>query len=125
MLLAWWQDFVDRWASKTFPEHTHQGIALHLVREATELALACGLEECHIQESVKLSVEKHPAVSRTLASIMGETADVTILALAMAGYIHLQLEDYVAAKMSRNIQRKWGEPDAQGVAEHEGEPDPV
>lgn len=115
------QDRISAWAENTFT-HDARGIALHTVREAIELAIAADCSNEEIAGSVKAALKKER--NRT-KSIDEETADVTILALAMAGYIGFDLSMAVEAKHAVNIVRTWGKPDAQGITEHvEGEAQP-
>jgi NTP pyrophosphatase (non-canonical NTP hydrolase) len=107
------QHKIGTWASETF-NHTEQGIALHLLREAVELALAAGVDEHKIQWSVSKELLKEPKKN----TIAEETADVVILALAMAHHVGFSLHDSVAAKHVVNVVRIWSNPDEQGVTEH-------
>jgi NTP pyrophosphatase (non-canonical NTP hydrolase) len=107
------QDKISKWAESTF-DHNERGIALHLLREAIELCLQVdGIEDDEIRDAVDITFRKWRQTS-----ISEETADVTILALAMAGYLGFDLEMAVGAKHAVNIVRTWGEPDGQGITEH-------
>lgn len=108
-----WQVVIGTWATATF-KHNEYGIVKHLIREAVELARSIGLSDADIQASVRTALEK-PAKA-TAPSV--ETADVTILALALAYHLDYDLEDAVCTKHLINKGRTWGTPDHEGVTEH-------
>ena len=109
------QDDISAWAESTF-KHTERGIVLHLLREAVELCAAVGVSWRDITNSVASELVKKD--NGGLKTVEEETADVTILALAMAGYCGFSLEDAVIAKHAVNQSRRWGQPDEQGITEH-------
>lgn len=77
----------------TFPKATPSSIAEHLRREAEELV-------------------RNPAD-------LEEMADIFTLLVGAAG--SRDLAAAVRAKLRKNLQRKWGQPDADGVVEHVAE----
>lgn len=111
------QAIIGNWAEATF-DHTAQGIAQHLLREAVELASVAGVTPAKILENVNLALVKYPAY-RTVGE---ETADVTILAFALAHYCGFSLHTAVAAKHAVNVVREWGPKDHLGVSEHVSRP---
>jgi NTP pyrophosphatase (non-canonical NTP hydrolase) len=119
MALTDWQNKIGNWADNTF-NHNAQGIALHLVREAVELALATGLDDVSIRHSVFKELDKAVIESgeREPKLIGEEIADVAILMLTMAHHVGENIEHCIEAKHAVNIVRSWGVPDDQGVTEH-------
>jgi NTP pyrophosphatase (non-canonical NTP hydrolase) len=111
------QTYIGTWAEETFPDHTPATIALHLLREAVELAIACGVSNRDIRETVEHQQDK--SAYKPPKHLSEETADVTILALTMAHETEFSLEMAVVAKHTVNRVRKWGAPDFQGIREHE------
>lgn len=82
---------VNAWQDETFPHATPKSIMTHLKREVAELEEAYGEDE---------------------------GADVYILLLALAGKVGYKLHAAARRKMLENYQRKWKQPDKDGVVEH-------
>jgi hypothetical protein len=80
------------WQTVTFPQATPASVALHLRREAAELACAPSDPE--------------------------EIADIFHLLVAAAEANGYDLIDIVAAKFTVNLARRWQAPDSTGVVEH-------
>jgi hypothetical protein len=86
------QKVIGTWAEKIFPQSTYRSICEHLRREVQEL--------------------------RSAPSPNEEAADCLLLLLHLA---HKNKFDLIAETLKKheiNKQRKWGEPDEQGVVEH-------
>lgn len=83
---------VNEWQAATFPRSTARSAALHLLKEATELA-------------------ENPTDSE-------EMADVLMLVAAVAHRAGVDLRSAVRKKLLKNRRRRWGTPDADGVVEH-------
>ncbi len=109
-----WQATIDKWASKTF-DHTALGIWKHLVREVVELGEALDISHGEMQATCDRALRRYSEKHRTTAT---EEADCIILLLALAGYQGDDLEGALAAKHEINLEREWGEPDAEGIREH-------
>lgn len=94
----WSAGFLDRlqkeiglWQAKTFPESTKKTILTHFGRELREL-----------------KVSDKPS----------ELADMLHLLIAYANKLGVSLMSETLKKFSENQNRKWGEPDQDGVREH-------
>lgn len=114
MLMDDLQNGISRWAERTFT-HTDKGIANHLLREAVELCQAAGLTKREIDLAVSLAARRDNYEPKLVEE---EAADVTILALTLAGHRGFSLEKAVTAKHIVNQQRVWATPDEQGITEH-------
>lgn len=119
---------IHDWAERTF-RHNAVGIAAHLLAEATELYLAAGGDPNEAYEivAVELRRDKYAMTSDEYARTEGvreETADVSILALTMAGFQGFSASQAVEGKMARNKARRWGEPNQHGFTEHVREETP-
>lgn len=90
---------VNEWQRATFPDGTARSAAVHLLKEAHELA-----------------ADPHDAE---------EMADVLMLVAGVADRAGVDLHAALRAKLEKNRQRKWGKPDADGVVEHVREPEGV
>lgn len=117
------QEEITLWARRTFPGQSTESIIRHLLSEAVELAcvtLAAG----EIQAIVDDAIVKVGKRERRGEMIMAyeEVADVTILALTLAGYSGFSLKGAVEMKMERNRKRTWGEANTLGFHEHITEP---
>lgn len=107
------QDMVTEWAEDTFPKHTTHSIAAHLLSEAAGLFMATG------GTALQASYVAYTAKPKRITDVEEETADVDILALALAGHLHFDLERSVRMKMEINKIRKWqSEPNSLGFVEH-------
>ncbi len=105
---------IGEWAEDTF-RHSAQGIALHTVREAVELALSVDCNNEQIRRSVQQSLEKH---EYNLPETGNELADVFILTATMANFTGFDLEEETLKKHAINKKRSWEDPDDQGIVEH-------
>lgn len=85
------QKDLGTWGEKTFPNGTPTTLIKHLQREVKELA------------------DSHHS---------SEVADCVILLIQVAHQYKYSLYDELMDKFAINKQRKWGEPDAEGVVEH-------
>lgn len=85
-------DEIVLWQRRTFPRGSVHSVAAHLSREVDEL-------------------RENPLDPE-------EIADVFILTIGLANRAGVDLRAAVAAKHAKNLSRKWGEPDAEGVIEH-------
>lgn len=109
---------ISEWAEATF-QHTPKGIALHLLSEAVELCIATKCSSAEMLSTLEDSFNKtahKPA--EEWPSILEETADISILAIVMAGHVGFSLDDAIEAKMTINRARKWGTPNGNGYTEH-------
>jgi dCMP deaminase len=82
----------NTWQAATFPRATPASVAEHLRREVAELAAD--------------------------PTDTSELADVVFLAIGLAYELGVDLKQIVAAKLTVNMARTWGKPDADGVVEH-------
>lgn len=98
---------VTFWQRATFPVRYPLGMTRHLIREAQEL-------EREIAAEVRTGFAGNPDVPR-------ELADVAILLFGIADALGLDLAGVVERKMIENRTRRWKQPDAHGVIEHEEE----
>jgi hypothetical protein len=114
------QDMIGAWASNTFPNHTKDTIAGHLLREAVSVALAAGVTEDDVMLNVVKELHKKVGTGRAHVMHLGEKlADVAILTLTEADYMGYDLAEEISAKHLVNMDRSWGRPDELGIAEHE------
>jgi NTP pyrophosphatase (non-canonical NTP hydrolase) len=92
------QSDVGRWAEAAFPHSTDWSVLCHLRREVDELgdAVAVGRQEW----------------------VREEAADCLLLLYCLADRCGFDLHSAVTEKLGINQRRTWGEPDADGVAEH-------
>lgn len=100
---------VGRWAEIAFPQATDRSIVAHLRREAVELEEAAAIDwPSPVERSFELGQE---------------AADVYLLLLHLAHRHGFSLEQFARAKFDKNVRRRWGRLDAEGVVEHlrEGE----
>lgn len=95
-LCSQFQEEVSTWAAETFPHQTPQSKIAHLRKEIEELAEAPDDGE--------------------------EMADCFILLLNLAEMAGVNLMAEAQRKMGINRNRKWDEPDADGVCHHVAEP---
>jgi predicted house-cleaning noncanonical NTP pyrophosphatase (MazG superfamily) len=90
-LEAVWAESVP-WQEETFPQATPKSIVAHLLREAQELS-------------------ENP-------DDWEEVADILLLVGHLLHKTGLNAAKITRDKLLKNMQRKWGEPDAEGVVEH-------
>lgn len=94
---------ITNWQDKTFPNSTALSKVEHLKQECEELYL----------EIVGFHKANHKAGF--------ELADCLILLYGVAAKLGLSYDDInnvIDDKMKINMERKWGEPDANGVVNH-------
>ena len=105
---------VSTWAERTF-EHTEVGIARHLVEEAIEVLMATGVSQdeakCYVEEAF------NRASKIESRSIEEESADVFILLLTLAGYVHFDLDAALRQKHMINLRRNWAKGET-GLTHH-------
>jgi NTP pyrophosphatase (non-canonical NTP hydrolase) len=94
-----YQRKVGRWAESVFTQATPASIAAHLAREVEELRAVTHLGPPEGEEE--------------------EAADCFLLLLHYAHRRGFSLLDAADRKFTENKLRRWGQPDAEGVVEHE------
>jgi predicted house-cleaning noncanonical NTP pyrophosphatase (MazG superfamily) len=87
------------WQEETFPQATTKSIAAHLLREAQELM-------------------QNPDDSE-------ELADILLLVGHLAHKLGINPAMETMYKLKKNMARKWGSPDTEGVVEHVRDDDPT
>ena len=100
------QTFVNRWQRATFPKATAMSTFIHMCREVNELRA----------EINKFALLTGPGQRGT--GVKTEIGDVGILLMAVCDMVGVDLASAITDKMAENLEREWGEPDAQGVVEH-------
>ena len=112
------RDTVEKWQRRTFPTATSYGAVEHLAREANEL-------RAHFWRSDVLDVSDSPEVRQVPAhtidvdAVAEEAADVFFMLVALECTVGFDLRAAVAAKLVKNMERRWGAPDERGVIEHD------
>ena len=108
------QESIGEWAERTFPTHTKESIALHLLSEAAELCCVLGVPYPDMDYIVSKTNNSHAHLRGRDPSV--EAADVTILALTLANHQKFSLAQAVLDKMAVNFKRKWKQdPDMLGL----------
>lgn len=109
------QESIGEWAEATF-EHTERTIALHLLSEAVELCMGTRATFKEMSDVLNYTVSKPKTTWPP--GVPDNSADVVILARALANFNGFDLEQEVATKMAVNRGRKWGERNVVGFREH-------
>lgn len=101
------QQLVSKWQNKTFGSNwTHaNGIYNHLKKEIEELGRASKVLAYGNKTNANIELKK-------------ELADCQILLIGLADAFGVNLEKAVKDKMKENKQRKWNQPDKDGVIQH-------
>jgi NTP pyrophosphatase (non-canonical NTP hydrolase) len=86
------QRAIDEWQRATFPPSTAASKLAHLRKELVELEAA--------------------------PTDAGEIADCIMLLVGVASLAGVDVQQALEDKLAVNKQRRWGEPDADGVVEH-------
>ncbi len=114
------------WQCETFPSSTALSAAKHLRKEVDEVIAA-------VEDAYDPAHEREGLIgfNERLSRVHVELADVFHLLVAVASKVGRydtvgpNLVAWVSTKFAANLKRKWGEPDADGVVEHDRSKDGV
>lgn len=90
------QETVGTWGEQTFPKATLRSIVTHLEEEVGELKEAIEAE----------------------SNVMEEAADIYLMLLHIAHKMNSSLDESAKVKFAICKERKWSEPDKDGVSRH-------
>jgi len=110
------QDEIGQWGDATFgKDHKGKACLAHFFREVVELAQAAGM----FDELLAACIDrKRSHDSPCPEEAPEEAADCVLLLLQFAYREGFSLQAEIVKKHAVNRQRKWGQPDEDGVVEH-------
>jgi len=106
------QPQIAEWQRQTFPKADIVSVFHHLVKEVREVGVEANwfLHYSEKADAVRLFQARD--------ELAEELADVVHLVFGMASLAGIDLAQAVAKKFEKNKNRKWKEPDANGIVEH-------
>lgn len=115
---------IESWQAETFPAASAASAVEHMRREVIELHehfwRDTGLTDEDGRPSFERVYIKGP-ISNPEGPIAEEIADIFFMLVQFCRAAGFKLAAAVAFKFAKNLKRKWKEPDAHGVVEHEAE----
>jgi len=103
---------ITEWQRQTFPKADVVSVSLHLVKEAREVEVEAAWFFHYLEKADAVRLDQ------TRDSLAEELADVVHLVFGVASLAGVDLAQAVAKKFEKNKNRKWKEPDANGIVEH-------